>query len=111
MNFRPQRVGKLIREELSKILFRELEFPGALVTVTDVEVAGSLETARVRFSAVPSAAAEKVLKKLEESRGELQYLLTKKIDIRPMPHISFEIDRGPERAAAVEKVLLEDNNK
>ncbi|MBI2033651.1 MAG: 30S ribosome-binding factor RbfA [Candidatus Liptonbacteria bacterium] len=107
MNFRSTRVGKLIREELGKIIVRELEFPNALVTLTEVEIDKKLEHALVNVSVIPSSAAEKTLEKLKKSRGKLQHFLNNKLNIKPMPRIEFKIDRGPENAANVEKRLLE----
>ena len=106
MQHRPLRVQKLIREELSKIVLRELEFFGALATITEVVVDKKLGTAKVKVSILPAEAAEEVLKTLEKNTGKLQYLLMKKINLKPMPKISFEIDRGPENAARIEKMLL-----
>lgn len=107
MNFRSARVGKLIREELGEIIVRELEFPNALVTLTEVEIAKKLEHALVNVSVIPSSAAEETLEKLKKFRGKLQHLLNNKLNIKPMPRIEFKIDRGPENAANVEKRLLE----
>lgn len=105
MNYRPVRVGKLIREELSKTLERELEFPGALVTITEVVVDKKLETAKAGVSVLPGAKADEVMRSLGRSRSRLQFLVARKINIKPMPRIQFEIDRGPEEAAKVEKLL------
>ncbi|RJQ29877.1 30S ribosome-binding factor RbfA [Candidatus Parcubacteria bacterium] len=107
MNFRPQRVGKLIREELSKIILEELEFPDALPTITDVEVDKKLEHAVVLLSVIPSVSSDRVLEELKRAAGRLQHLLNKKISIKPMPRIRFEIDHGLEHAAQVEKLLLD----
>ncbi len=107
MNYRPLRVQKLIREELSKIIIRELEFGGALATITEVTVDKKLETAEVSVSVMPAGAAAKVLKTLTANTPRLQHLLMKKINIKPMPRIHFEIDYGLENAAIVEKRLLE----
>jgi ribosome-binding factor A len=106
MDRRPLRVQKLVREELSKIILRELEFPGALVTITEVVVDKKLGMARVKVSVLPADKANEVLKILEKNSGMLQHLLLRKINIKPMPRIRFEIDRGPENAARVEKALL-----
>ena len=106
MNFRPARVSKLIKEELAKIILRELEFGDALVTITDVMVDKNLEHARVDVSTVPSEKAVTALRSLNAAVGHLQHLLMKKINIKPMPRISFEIDHGPENAATVEKIML-----
>ncbi len=108
MQFRPARVSSLIREELSTLFVKELEFEGALVTITEVKVDKKLEYAEVRVSVLPIEKEEETLKILKGARSTLQHLLLKKINIKPMPHIGFKIDRGPENAARVEKRLLED---
>ncbi len=107
MNYRNLRVGNLIRDELGKIVMREMEFPDALLTITEVEVDTKLGGAAVKVSVLPSEKAEGVLKELTAQRGKLQHLLNNKLNIKPMPQIRFEIDRGPEKAAGVEKLLLD----
>ena len=106
MKHRPERVQKLIREELSKIILKELEFNRALVTITEVEVDKKFGLARVLLSVLPSSASNKALAVAERAAGDLQHLLMKKINIKPMPRIRFEIDRGLEHAADIERLLL-----
>ena len=106
MNFRNLRVANLIRDELSEIILRELEFSGALLTITEVKSDKKLEGAEVRVSVIPSQKSTEVLSELNSKAGFLQHLLNKKLNIKPMPRIRFEIDPGPEKAAKVEKILL-----
>jgi len=108
MRHRPERVQKLIREELSKIMLRELEFGGALVTITEVEVDKHLGAAHVMLSILPSGKEPQAISIARKAAGELQHLLLKKINIKPMPRIQFEVDRGPRHAADVERLLLKD---
>ena len=103
--FRSERVQKVIREELAKIVLREFEFPDALVTITEVEVDKKLEHARVLVSVLPTGESDAALAALEKRAGHLQHLLNVKMNIRPMPRIAFALDRGPENAARVEKAL------
>jgi ribosome-binding factor A len=105
---RPQRMGSLIREELGMIMQRDLEFSGALVTLTEAEVNDKLEQAVVRFSVLPSEKSERVLEILNKRKRDLQFKLGRKLNIRPMPEIFFKIDHGLKNAADVEKALLED---
>lgn len=107
MNYRTLRVANLIQKELSKIILKELEFENALPTITKVDLGDNLETAEVKVSVIPSSQNKPVLEKLNRARDRLQWLLMKKINIKPMPKIRFEIDRGPENAARVEKIILE----
>jgi ribosome-binding factor A len=106
MNFRTERVSKLIREELAKIIAREIELPGVLATITEVDIARKMEDAKVNLSVIPGEKAETVLKELNKRAGYLQHLLLKKINIKPMPRIAFVIDHGYENAAKVEKDLM-----
>ena len=108
---RPERVGSLIREELSQLILRETEFPGALITITDVIVDKKMENAKVMISAIPLDRAVGALKVLNHMIGNLQHLLNHKMNIRPMPRISFQIDGGLENAAKVEKTLMEVEKK
>jgi len=141
MAHRPEQVSNLIKEELSEIISREIEFPDLLVTITDVKVDNKLSGAVVSFSVLsmcgacpmarlpspaaqaaggqaggchgiePSKSFEIALKILEKNRVHLQYLLMKKMNIKPMPKISFKADRGLEKAAEIEKILLDDKIK
>ena len=104
-NHRPERVASLIQEELGKLLLREVEFP-AFVTITSVEVDGKLQFANVRLSVIPSASDKKILAIAEKNERHLQNLLFKKLNIRPMPSIQFELDAGPANAARVEEIIL-----
>ena len=108
---RQERVSKLIMEYLNELILREVEVPGALVTITDVEISKDLEHAKVLVSILPSEKSEGVLKVLEKSQNKLQFTLGRKLNIRPMPKISFEIDYGMEKAARIEKLSLEEENK
>ena len=103
MKHRPERVVNLIKEELSKLIARELEFPDSLMTIIDVEIDKKFSRAIVNFSVLPSGKFEQALKILEGNRRHLQYLLMKKINIKPMPEIIFKADRGLEKAAEIEK--------
>ncbi len=111
MDYRNERMGNLVREELSKIIARELEFENALVTITEVDVDKKLETAKVRVSVIPSEKAKDAFKILDLARNSLQTILFRKLNLKPVPRIQFEIDRGLENAANIEKTLLAEDNK
>lgn len=127
MRYRQERIASLIKEEISKLIVREIEFPESLVTITDVEIDDKLSRAIINFSVLPpvpstgsgpmlnkveaSEKSETALKILGKNRSHLQYLLLRKINIKPMPQIVFKIDYGLEKAAKIEKLLLDDKIK
>lgn len=104
--FRSERVQELIQRELAKIMLKEADFGAALVTITEVRADKKLNHAEVRVSVIPTSSSAVALAMLIKQTGHLQFLLMKKINIKPMPQISFALDRGPENAARVEKALL-----
>ena len=87
---------------------RDLEFPDALVTITDVDVNTKLEAAIVNFSVLPSEKSERVLEILNKLKRGLQFKMNRKLNIRPMPELVFKIDYGLRNAALIEKALLKD---
>ncbi len=103
---RREKVESLIQHELSAILAREIDFPlGALVTLNRVEVTPDLAIAKVGVGVIPKESEENVLAILSKLRGYIQKLLTRKMNIKPMPQIEFELDRGSENAARIDQLL------
>ncbi len=127
MKHRQERLASLIQEELNKLISKNIEFSDCLVTITNVEIDNKLSRAVVGFSVFSPCEGcpmkcltgeasqknnfERTLKILDKNRSHLQYLLMKKINIKPMPQITFRADYGPEKAAEIEKLLLEDKIK
>jgi len=109
---RHERVDDLIRQELAKIVAKEMEFaPGVLVTITEVIVGKKLDRCQVLVSAIPSSGNDEAVRLLNSRRPFLQHLLLKKIQIHPLPDLEFIVDVGQEKAAAIEKALLENRAK
>jgi ribosome-binding factor A len=77
----------------------------------DVAVGKKLDYARVHVSVIPASLEAHALRVLNMKIGEFQHALNKKMNIRPMPLISFMIDRGNENAARIEKRLMEEKEK
>ena len=105
--FRPERIGSVIQEEISKMIVRDIELPGGLVTVVGVDVDQKIEHARIRVSVLPSSREAAALRVLNLRIGEFQHALNRKMGIRPMPLLSFLIDRGNENAARIDTLLKE----
>ncbi|MGB7958052.1 MAG: 30S ribosome-binding factor RbfA [Minisyncoccia bacterium] len=106
--FRSERVGSVIQQELSKMIIRDIELSGGLITVVEVVVDKKMEHARVHVSVIPASAEAHALRILNMKIGEFQHALNHEMGIRPMPLISFVLDHGNENAARVAKLLLEE---
>lgn len=105
---RAQRFNELIKKELGEIIFNFLDLKsGVLVTVTQVLTNPNLFTSNIYISVYPSSEAKKILDKLNRSIYQIQQLLNRKLEVRPVPKIIFKHDKNPEEASQIEKLLEE----
>ncbi|HWC05199.1 MAG TPA: 30S ribosome-binding factor RbfA [Methylomirabilota bacterium] len=106
---RLQRVNQLIREEISHLVQRELKDPRlGFVTVTEVDVAKDLRTAKVYVSVLGSEAELRAtLAALESARGFMRNWLAPRLRLRAIPHLTFHPDRSMAHAAHIQTVLEE----
>ena len=104
---RLQRVNQLMREEISHLIQRELKDPRlGFVTVTEVDVAKDLRTAKVYVSVLGSEPEwEASLQALESARGFIRNWLLPRLRLRTVPHLTFHPDRSMAHAAHIQTVL------
>ena len=107
MKFRKERLNSVIRDELSRMIPKEVEFPsGVLATITDIDTASDFSEAKVGIAVLPSEKKDEVLKILDLKARYLHSLIFKKLRIYMVPKLKFVYDPGPENAARVEKSSL-----
>ena len=105
---RAERFNKLIKKELGKIIFNFLDVkPGVLVTITQVFTNHNLFSSDIYVSVYPSSKAKEIMDKLNRSIYQIQQLLNRKLEVRPVPKIIFKHDKNPEAADEVEKIINE----
>ena len=110
---RADRVGDLIRRELSQLLLREVKDPRLQqVTITAVEVSADLRHARVLFTGpAGTGVAEKELKGLQSATGFLRGHLGRTLRLRYAPELAFEVDDSVERSLHVAALLRQIANE
>lgn len=106
----PRRVEQLsvvLKEEVSKIIDRELEFPeGAMVTLTRMIISKDSRYATIFFS-VLGGTESGVSAIFEKNIYPLQQMLNRAVRMRPVPQIRFLPDIAEARREGVEKSLAE----
>lgn len=116
MGNRIQRVNALIKDELGKILLKDIDFPqGVLVTITRVDSSPNLSQAKVYISVMlaspsqggPGKKIDKVSKILNRRIYNIQQTLNRRLKMRPIPRIEFQKEEKTEEAARVEELLEE----
>lgn len=89
---RLDRVNELIRHELSQILLREVDLEsGVLVTIIDVKTSSDLQQANILISIFPSEKTQKIFGKIQKDIFHLQQMLNKRLRMRPVPRIKFDL--------------------
>jgi len=103
---RIERVNQLLKEEIDKIILKELEFPkDILVTITNIESTPNLQQAKVFVSAIPDNRIKDVLKILNGRVFEIQQIINKRLNMRPVPRINFVEDKEAVEAGRIEELL------
>lgn len=105
MSKRIERVNKVLKEEINKILLRDLDFGGALVTIIDVETGLDLRYCNIKISILPEDKEKWAFKILENKIYDIQKTLNKKLNMRPVPRIRFEIDQGTKKLHRIDEIL------
>lgn len=106
---RPERVGDVVRAELSDLLARRVRDPGIkFVTITHVRMTNDLELARVFYTAlVEPAARPNVARALHRATPFLRRQLGGRLRLRHVPQLTFAYDEDLERQDRVAQVLQE----
>lgn len=103
---RTVRLNQLIKEELSKIILKEVDFQeGTILTLTKVDTSPDLVSSKVYFSVMPEGKTEDASRSLNSEIYEIQRLLNRKLKIRKVPKINFIYDKGAGKAEKIEEIL------
>ena len=104
---RTDRVGDLLRREISAILLREVKEPLAqFVTITAVRMSKDLRHACVYYTALQDESElQDVAAALKRSAGFIQRLIGSRMQLRSVPRLRFEYDRSLRDAARMEELL------
>lgn len=107
MSTRTEKLGDLIRDEIARLLLRDLKDPRlGFLTITGVEVSPDLRQARVFVSVLGDAAARDAsLEALRHGAGYIQKALFRNLRLRHAVSIRFAPDESLERGARIEAVL------
>lgn len=97
MSIRTERVGNLIRNTVGQLILAKLSDPridSARTSITRVEVADDLASAKVYVSVIGSEAQQQLtVKALRHAAGHIQELMMKEIQLRFTPTLDFQFDK------------------
>lgn len=106
MTERIPQVNELLQQELGTILLREFDVPeNTLVTLTRVDTAPNLQQAKIYISVMPEERGFEVLRLLQKEVYEMQQLLNKRLNMRPVPRIEWVLETKTIEAQEIEEIL------
>ena len=115
---RQLRVGELIKQNIGELLIRnEAKLPlvnSKLITVTEVRMTPDLKTARVYVIPLGGKDIQETVKILTEYSHLVRRALSKRLDIKFLPKLTFVEDNSFEYAEKIEKLIMknkEDDKK
>lgn len=109
---RAERIGDLIKEEVSQIIQYELKDPGiGFVTITGVEVSDDLKHAKIFYSVLGDESAKKESSSaLKRACGFVQHEIGRRLRLKYTPEIYFQFDPSVEYGARIETLIKEIHN-
>lgn len=108
MSKRLARLNEQLKRELSALIRTEVRDPRVgIVTITGVDTAADLGSARIFVRAVDDEALPEMLEGLEAAAPFLRTQLGRILHIRKVPELRFQEDRSLEGARRIEEVLAE----
>ncbi|MBM7694662.1 ribosome-binding factor A [Peribacillus deserti] len=113
MSLRANRVGEQMKKELSEVIGRKIKDPRiGFVTVTDVEVTGDLQQAKVFISVLgDEEQRQNTLKGLAKAKGFIRSEIGQRIRLRKTPEIFFEFDESVDYGNRIENLLTQINKE
>tara|TARA_E500000178_G_scaffold272181_1_gene270292 strand:+ start:147 stop:545 length:399 start_codon:yes stop_codon:yes gene_type:complete len=111
---RQLRVGELVKQNLGELFIRnEAKIPtinSKLITVTEVRMTPDLKTARVYVIPLGGVETKETVKILTEYAHLVRKALSKRLDIKFLPKLTFVEDNSFEYAEKIERLIKENKN-
>ena len=106
---RQLRVGELVKQNLGELFIRnEAKLPSInskLITVTEVRMTPDLKTARVYVIPLGGIDTKETVRILTENSHLVRKALSKRLDIKFLPKLTFVEDNSFEYAEKIEKII------
>ncbi len=109
MSHRPEKVREFIKEQVSDIIQHQLKDPRVgFVSVTAVELSVDLRHAKVFVSVLGDAQAKAdTMAGLQSAQGYVRSELSRRLQMRFTPEISFRLDESIERGTRLVTLIRE----
>ena len=105
-NDRNHKIEEQIKEIAATFIERESN-KSALLTITKVEVYDRGRSAMIYLSVLPENGEDSAINFLKRKRAEMREAIKKRMNIRTIPFIDVQIDKGQKALHTIEALLKE----
>ena len=106
MSIKIDRLNNSFVENISRIIRTEIKDERInFVTVTAAKITNDLSFAKVYVTVLNESEKDNIIKLLNKASNFIERELSKRIDIRKMPDITFVYDESLEYAANIENII------
>ncbi len=113
MAYKKERLEKIIEREVSMIIMREIKDDRIhFVTITKVSLTNDLMLATLYYTIYGTE--EQIIaskKALQEAKGFIKNLLSKRLEVRKIPELIFKYDESYEEGNKIEEILRNIKNE
>ena len=112
---RQLRVGELVKQNIGELFIRnEAKIPSLnskMITVTEVRMTPDLKTARVYVIPLGGIDTKEIVKILTEYSHLVRKALSKRLDVKFLPKLTFVEDNSFDYAEKIERIIKKNNDK
>ncbi len=101
---RYEKVAELIKELAAKYLARENNRT-SLITLTHATCSPDLKKATIYFTVLPTDKEHDALEFVKRKRSDIREELKKNMEVKNIPFIDFEIDKGEKNRQKIDELL------
>ena len=106
MSIKIDRLNNIFVEQISNILRTEIKDERIhFVTITAVKITSDLSFAKVYVTILDDKERESMLKQLNKASNFIERELSKRVEIRKMPNITFVYDESIDNAMHIEDII------
>ena len=106
MSQRIEKVNSLLQDNIAEIIQKELSLKSSVfISISKVDTSPDLRYARVFLSIYPITESDYAFKTLQKEVGKIQKILNKRLSMKILPRIEFQLDNTQEKVSEIEEIF------
>jgi len=106
---RIERINELLKNELADLINKEIPLDKALITVSYVDCAPDLKSAKIGISVFPNNRTGSAVLAVRKKAKYFRALIKKRLNLKIIPKLRILIDDRERKADEIEEIIRKDN--